>query len=134
MLLEWRNDATTREMSLNTEAVSEEDHRRWLRASLANPDRRLFVCEVDGEPVGTTRLDRREGGWEISITTAPRHRGAGHGRTMLALTAAWFEENLKEGLILATIKPTNQASLALFTRNGYTIVSQDGEQVHLERR
>lgn len=134
MLLAWRNDEQTRLMSIDTEPVPEDAHQRWLAASLVSVDRHLFVAEVDGVPVGTTRLDRRDGGWEISITVAPEARGAGHGRQLLDMTAEWFDENIGEGVILSTIKPSNPASLSLFTKIGYVVVAEDDQLVHLELR
>lgn len=134
MLLEWRNDPDTRANSIDQNEVAEADHRRWLESSLVNPDRHLFVIEVDGEPVGTTRLDRRDNGWEVSITVAPDHRGRGMGQAMLDVTTEWFDENIGGDVILSTIKPSNPASLALFAKLGYLIVREDPDLVHLELR
>ncbi len=134
MLLAWRNDEQTRLMSIDTEPVPEDAHQRWLAASLVSADRHLFVAEVDGFPVGTTRLDRRDRGWEISITVAPEARGAGHGRQLLDMTAKWFDDNIGEEVILSTIKPSNPASLSLFTKIGYVVVAEDDQLVHLELR
>ena len=132
MLLAWRNDSGTRESSIDTGVVSEDGHRNWLAASLTNPDRHLFVVEVEGEPVGTTRLDRREDGWEISITVAPEQRGKGFGGVMLDATTEWFDENIGEPVMLSTIKPSNPASLALFAKKGYEVVREDADLVYLE--
>ena len=132
MLLDWRNDPVTRESSIDTGVVSEDGHRAWLAASIASDDRHLFVVEVDGEPVGTTRLDRRTGGWEISITVAPDQRGKGLGGVMLDVTTEWFDENIGDDVILSTIKPSNPASLALFAKKGYEVVREDADLVHLE--
>lgn len=134
MLLAWRNDPGTRESSIDTEPVAEENHRRWLDASIASDLRHLFVVEVDGEPVGTTRLDRRENGWEISITVAPEHRGKGLGGDLLDVTTEWFDENIGGAFILSTIKPSNPASLSLFAKKGYAITHEDPDLIHLELR
>lgn len=134
MLLAWRNDPVTRESSIDTEPVAEENHRRWLDASIGSDDRHLFVVEVDGEPVGTTRLDRRQGGWEISITVAPEHRGKGLSGELLDVTTEWFDGNIDGDVILSTIKQTNLASLALFAKKGYTITREDLDLIHLELR
>lgn len=132
LLLEWRNDEGTRLSSINTEPVAEDPHRAWLDASISSPDRHLFIVEVDGEPVGTTRLDRREDGWEISITVAPEHRGKGLGGVLLDVTTEWFDREIGGDAILSTIKPSNPASLALFAKKGYSVVREDPDLVHLE--
>lgn len=134
MLLEWRNDEGTRQSSINTDPVDAESHRRWLDASIDSPDRHLFVVEVDGVPVGTTRLDRRETGWEISLTVAPEHRGKGFGSELLDVTTEWFDANIGGDVILSTIKPSNPASLALFAKMGYAVTREDDDLVHLELR
>ena len=130
--MRWRNDEQTREHSIAQNVVAEADHRAWLDASIASDDRHLFVVEVDGEPVGTTRLDRRATGWEISITVAPEKRGAGFGSVLLDVTADWFDDNIGGGVILSTIKPSNPASLGLFAKKGYVVVREDPDLIHLE--
>ena len=133
LLLRWRNDEQTREHSIDQSVVTETDHRRWLDASIASDDRHLFVIESAGDPVGTTRLDRRDAGWEISITVAPEHRGKGLGSVLLDVTADWFDHNIGGNVILSTIKPSNPASLGLFEKNGYVVVREDPDLVHLEQ-
>ena len=130
--MRWRNDEQTREHSIDQSVVTEADHRRWLDASLSSSERHLFVIETAGQPVGTTRLDRRDAGWEISITVAPDHRGKGLGSVLLKVTADWFDENIGANVILSTIKPSNPASLGLFEKNGYIVVREDPDLVHLE--
>lgn len=132
LLLRWRNDEQTREHSIDQNPVAEADHRAWLEASVVSDDRHLFVVEVDGEPVGTTRLDSRDTGWEISITVAPEHRGKGLGSVLLDVTADWFDENIGANVILSTIKPSNPASLGLFAKKGYVVVREDVDLIHLE--
>lgn len=119
-------------MSIDTRPVAEPEHRQWLAAALQDPDRRLFVAEAGGVPIGTTRLDRRPDAWSISITVAPGQRGAGHGGALLRLTAAWFDTHIGGAVIVAAVKRSNAASLALFLRNGYVVAAEDSALVQLE--
>ena len=41
-LLLWRNDPETRKASLTQHVIGKKEHSQWLRASLANPDRRIL--------------------------------------------------------------------------------------------
>lgn len=134
LLLEWRNDEQTRQMSLDTRPVAASDHHRWLADALKDPGRRLFIAEVGGVAIGTTRLDHLPSAWSISITVAPQHRGAGHGGTLLRLTAEWFGAHLRGGVIAAAVKRTNRASLALFLRSGYVVAAEDAALIRLELR
>ena len=79
MLLEWRNDPLTQAQSINKEEIKLADHEAWLKKTLANPDRELFVAYEDDLPVGTCRIDRESNGdesiFELSWTIAPSARG-----------------------------------------------------------
>lgn len=112
-LLRLRNDRLTRENSLGDAMVGPQEHRHWLASSLANPNRRLWIAEVDGEGVGTIRKDLGPV-TELSWTIAPEARGQGYGTAMLqALTAA------ASGPLKALIKARNAPSRALALRAGF---------------
>lgn len=133
-LLELRNDEQTRRFSVNTESVTEEEHRAWLRASLEKPDRVLLIAELAGEPIGTVRFDRESlGVWETSITIAPSARGRGLAGKVLAagedyLAGAWTVREF-----WARIRTDNTASFALFTAAGYARRQQEGDFLLLRK-
>jgi len=81
ILLEWRNDPETRKASHNTVEVQMSDHVSWLSRTLGNPDRRLYIAEENGEPVGTVRADFADGVWELSWTVSPESKRTGSGET-----------------------------------------------------
>lgn len=110
LLLEWRNDEATRLASHNTGVVTPEDHARWLDALLRDPSRRLFIAEVNGDPVGSVRADRDPDGacHELSWTVAPAARGRGMGVRMVQLLLAEVS-----GPVRAEVKPGNQASVRI---------------------
>ncbi len=119
LLLAWRNDPRTRAWSRTTDVVAAADHRDWLARVLVDPDRRLFVAEYGGRPVGTVRFDRESGRtWEVSITVAPEARGRG-----LAVPVLLAAERAADADAVATIRANvhrdNAASRALFRRAGY---------------
>ena len=128
-LLVWRNDPATRRSSRNSEAVIAEAHGAWLRAVLADPDRRLMIAESGGEPVGTVRADRDAGGWELSWTVAPAARGKGYGARIVAAAM----EGLF-GLIRAAIRPENGASLRIAEAVGMTMLRKDACMTYWELR
>lgn len=113
ILHEWRNDQATREASHNTAEVPYEAHRLWLEGVLANPFRRIYIAEMNGERVGTVRLDSIDGGTSMSWTVAPNHRRQGIGSKMVALATG-----LADGPIYAEIKAHNEASQKIAQRAG----------------
>lgn len=126
LLFEWRNDPVTRANSINAGFVPWEAHVGWLEKSLCNPNRLLFIG-VDGQPVGTSRLDLCESHAEISYTVSPAHRGNGHGYNLV-------RETLKhsEAPIRATVKPQNQASRRILEKADFKIAGEeDGLMVYV---
>jgi RimJ/RimL family protein N-acetyltransferase len=121
-LLIWRNDPTTRANSLDTELVSLEVHARWLASVLNNPSRELLVAELDGEAVGTVRIDYLEANCELSWTVAPEWRQRGLGKTMLAMAMNRAPRRLVE----AKIKPDNTASEQIVRHLGFTKAADHG--------
>lgn len=120
-LFDWRNDAETRQQSLNIASVEWSTHKHWLAKTLVNPDRQLFIFEEDGAPAGTCRIDREtENGrevFELSWTIAPEQRGKGLGRKMLGELLAL--ETLQGKLVKAVIKSDNLASVKMVEKFGF---------------
>jgi RimJ/RimL family protein N-acetyltransferase len=124
LLLEWRNDEATRQASHNTGVVTPEDHARWLDALLRDPSRRLFIAEVNGDPVGSVRADRDPDGacHELSWTVAPSARGRGLGIPMVRRLLAEVT-----GPVRAEVKPGNLASVRMAEAAGLRFeVLRDG--------
>ena len=81
VLLKWRNNSANREASHNTALINEDEHILWLKRILASENRKLYVAEIDGIPVGTVRVDSEALGSfsTIGVTLLPnpgQSRGA----------------------------------------------------------
>lgn len=119
ILLEWRNDPTTRENSFTQEKISTLSHKTWLTNSLLNPDRKIYILEHNSTPIGTIRSDRTsENTYVLSWNVSPNQRGRGYGAKILEL----FLKN-KTGEFIAEIKPENIASIKMVEKNGFTKVT-----------
>lgn len=105
VLREWRNDPLTREASHNKNEVTREEHEQWLKATLSNPNRQLYVAEENGIPVGTVRADFSDGSYELSWTVTPKVRGRGIAKRMVAQLASQIKDTVR-----AEIKVGNTAS------------------------
>ncbi|MEV4443639.1 GNAT family N-acetyltransferase [Streptomyces sp. NPDC049577] len=73
---------------VQAEAKAEADHAALLPRGLATPDTALLVLAHDGTDVGTLWLatgSPRPGGFVFGVDVDARHRGRGHGRTLMLL-------------------------------------------------
>jgi len=127
-LLEWRNDPDTRKASHNTAEVQRSDHVSWLSRTLGNPDRRLYVAEGNGEPVGTVRADFSDGVWELSWTVSPRARGRGVAKRMVALLANEIPEPIR-----AEVKTGNTSSARIAEHAGMVFQREIDGILHYKR-
>ncbi|MBI5237619.1 MAG: GNAT family N-acetyltransferase [Deltaproteobacteria bacterium] len=114
LLLEWRNDPETRANSVNTGALQREAHEEWLRRTLSDPSRRVFIAELLGKPVGAVRLDSREDFTELSWMVAPEARGKGIGKGMVNAAI-----RLLSGKVTARIKASNAPSIKIAVDAGF---------------
>jgi RimJ/RimL family protein N-acetyltransferase len=105
ILFEWRNDPQVRSASHNQDEISFESHLAWLRASLKNPDRKLYIAEEAGISIGTVRSDWTDGAYTLSWTVRPGYRGRGVGKRMVSLLAEQITESIR-----AEVKAENLAS------------------------
>ena len=120
---EWRNDATTRAMSLNQDLVSWENHQSWYERVLTNSNRHLYVGYKDSIFFGMVRFDKCENkdhAYEVSINLDPQQRGKGLGKLLLTKAIEHFWTQVADAdLILAEIKKENVASKKAFENAGF---------------
>ncbi len=123
-ILSWQQHPTTRRFARQPAPPGAAEHHAWFQARLADPDCLLTVIMHGSEPAGVLRLDPAlssagtagEPAYEISILTAPEHRGLGLAGEALALARRWQGR----AAIVAEVLPGNDASAALFRKAGYT--------------
>ncbi|MCX7353295.1 MAG: UDP-2,4-diacetamido-2,4,6-trideoxy-beta-L-altropyranose hydrolase [Alphaproteobacteria bacterium] len=113
--LVWQQQPETRRFARDARIPMADEHRAWFAAKRAETDCLFNIVLHGGQPAGTVRLDRRDGGWEVSIAIDAARHGAGIGRAALALA----RRLVPEAPLLAQILPGNEASHALFARAGY---------------
>ncbi|OQB75894.1 MAG: hypothetical protein BWX92_02310 [Deltaproteobacteria bacterium ADurb.Bin135] len=128
ILLEWRNDPETRKASHNTAEVQRNDHISWLSRTLGNPDRRLYVAEENGDPVGTVRADFSDGVWELSWTVSPRARGRGVAKRMVAVLANEISDPIR-----AEVKTGNISSARIAEHAGMVFERETDGVLHYMR-
>lgn len=82
-LLAWRNAPQVAAYMYSGHRIGQAEHDRWFAAALAAPDRRYWIIERDGEPVGLANLTRidpanRKCDWAYYLGE-PSTRGQGIG-------------------------------------------------------
>ena len=120
ILLNWRNDPTTRIQSHSSEYIDKLGHIKWLKNSIDNPDINLFIAEVDGQPVGTSRADLdQDKFYQLSWTVSPNFRGQGLGKNIVKQMVGKFKKckaQIKKGN-LASVKIADYAGLKLCNKS-----------------
>lgn len=109
-----------RAVSGSPTAVAYSDHVRWYSARIMDPSSPIWIVEQYGEPVGTVRIDARDGmNARISIALAPAARGHGIGRKAIELACTkWC------GAVVAEIHESNARSRACFTACGFARIGK----------
>jgi UDP-4-amino-4,6-dideoxy-N-acetyl-beta-L-altrosamine N-acetyltransferase len=82
-VLAWRNGQAVAPYMYSDHQITGEEHARWLEAALGAGDRRYWIIELDGAPVGLANLagidaDRGRCEWAFYLAE-PETRGRGVG-------------------------------------------------------
>lgn len=122
IMFDWRNDESTRAVSLESGAIEWDSHIAWLDRVLDASSHRLFVGEIGARPVGVIRFDFSDSDrGEVSLYLDPSLHGLGLGPPLLLAG----EDAAGIQTIDATVIEINRASQILFTRCGYEQVAPD---------
>ena len=121
VLLEWRNDKITRQNSFNSDLVSVSEHKEYIKNTINNPNRTLFILEYNEIPVGTIRADRLEKDeLELSYTISPMYRGKKIGQIMMSLYLIDTE-----GSFLCEVKEENISSIKMIEKLGFKLFNKE---------
>ena len=93
-LRDWRNLPDVSRWMYSDHEISPAEHDRWFDAALADPARRYWIIELDGEPVGLANLadisrEHRRCAWAYYLAS-PAVRGKGVG----AFVEFWMIEHV----------------------------------------
>jgi spore coat polysaccharide biosynthesis protein SpsF len=118
-VLAWRNDPDTVRFSLTGSAVTPGEHARWYARRLEDPATRLSIAELDGEPIGSVRVDVVDAVGTVSIAVDPAHRGRGLGTAMLRRLVETTRGDVGLIRLVAEVVPGNEASCRAFAAAGF---------------
>jgi UDP-4-amino-4,6-dideoxy-N-acetyl-beta-L-altrosamine N-acetyltransferase len=108
--------------------ITRVEHDAWFTSMLADPSRRYWVIECDGEPVGVVHLadlstDDASASWGIYIGEPDATgRGVGAGAVLLSLDAAFGPMGLER--VTCEVIDANHAARRLYDRMGFRAASQ----------
>lgn len=129
----WRNDKTTRKMSISIDEIDWDSHSNWFEKSLLDKNTLLHIgfLESDKSKVGICRynIDPEKNVATVSINLNPEKRGR---RLSCELLSGSMRTLFKERKIdlAATIKKQNKASITCFTKCGFKFDFEDGLYHH----
>lgn len=121
-LLSWRNDEESRQSSHQSQVISVEEHCTWLKASLANSNRKLYIALYNQEPIGSVRADFliEQNIWQLSWVLAPQKRGLGLAKLMVLALVETIPDAIK-----AEIKANNHASIRVAEYAGLVLAESN---------
>jgi RimJ/RimL family protein N-acetyltransferase len=120
LLFDWANDPVARAASFHSAAISWEGHTRWFAERLQDPQSAICIGEnVAGEPMGLVRFQIHGENAVLSVSVAPKFRGEGWGRELIAFAARSLARTRLVRRVEALVKPDNQASVRLFEASGF---------------
>jgi UDP-4-amino-4,6-dideoxy-N-acetyl-beta-L-altrosamine N-acetyltransferase len=122
-LLAWRNSPEVATYMYTDHAISPEEHARWLAGALAADDRRYWIIEADGAPVGLANLARidqaaRRCEWAYYLGE-PSTRGQGLGARIEYVVLRHVFETLRLNKLWCEVLVGNEAVWKLHQSFGF---------------
>jgi len=131
-MFNWQSNSKIRKYSHNPEPVKWQQHCDWLKSTLANSNKHLFMIKyidpnsISLQSVGILRLDaikntqhKIDACWQVSILIAPEHQG----KKIAEKAINEIPYTYKEQGIIAEVHLNNIASHKLFSRAGFKAIS-----------
>jgi RimJ/RimL family protein N-acetyltransferase len=120
LIYSWANDPVSRGQSFRSEAIAEEEHRKWFVSRLESPSTYYYLGELQEQPFGQIRFERQEEEAVIHFSIAPEFRGKGLGKILLREGIRLFSLETRVPIrLIAFVKNTNLPSLRIFQEEGF---------------
>jgi UDP-2,4-diacetamido-2,4,6-trideoxy-beta-L-altropyranose hydrolase len=118
-LWKWANDPDVRAASFSSDPIPWEQHTQWFDSRLSDSDCVIYIAMLRGTPIGQIRYDVSGNQAVIAISVDRRHRGKGHGSSIIRLASRKIFGLLPVDIVRAYAKPGNEASARAFTGAGF---------------
>ncbi|MDH5716650.1 MAG: UDP-2,4-diacetamido-2,4,6-trideoxy-beta-L-altropyranose hydrolase [Spirochaetia bacterium] len=121
------NDPDVREVSINKEKISWEDHVLWYKEKINDINTLLLAVENGHSSfLGQVRFDIMKDMTIISISLIKEERGKGLGLEIIKKACNYFFTKFSKKKIKAYINPDNISSIKVFQKAGFI---QHGEEI-----
>lgn len=122
---EWRNLPDVARYMYTDHHISEGEHARWFGDALDRADRRYWIIELDGKPVGLANLveisDRhRRASWAFYLAD-PAVRGRGVGSFTERFILRYAFEDLGLHKLCCEVLGSNEAVVAMHQKFGFVV-------------
>ena len=122
-LLAWRNSPEVAAYMYTDHQISQAEHDRWFESALAAQDRRYWIIEFNGEPVGLAnlaRIDRQASRCEWAYYLGePSTRGKGLGARVEYIVLRHVFETLGLNKLWCEVLVDNAAVVKLHESFGF---------------
>lgn len=119
LTFEWANDEQTRINSFNSAPIPFEDHSNWFDKKLIDENAWYYICELNDEPAGLIRFDKKDNKLITGITIDKKYRGKKLSSKFLIRGCEIVKEQT-DLPIVAYIKKENILSIKSFEKAGFT--------------
>lgn len=129
-IFEWRNHSNIREVSVNKDVITWQNHQVWFKSMLQNSNIVMLIAELDKTPVGVVRFDIINEQAEVSIYLVQQTESKGLGYSLLMSAEELLMKmrlSLKE--FNAIVLEGNSASHSLFKKAHYQLVTSHYKKV-----
>jgi|GEM_PF-646527 len=122
----WVNDDLVRKNSLNTEAISLENHNKWFSNKINNPNVFMYVfTNHKNEPVGQVIIELKKDWVSLGQSIAREHRGKKYSTEMLTKSTDAFLKNFPTLTIVSVVKTTNKPSIKMSINSGFNVLENE---------
>jgi RimJ/RimL family protein N-acetyltransferase len=121
-VLNWRNNFVSRQISLQSNEISVEDHEQWFSTMMACSNHLGYIGQIRDEKIGVIFFKRVGQNANISINMNPLKRGKNLARNFLEGAMVEFKKvDINIECFIAEIKHCNVPSIRLFTNSGFML-------------
>lgn len=114
LLFSWVNDSVARQNAFTTDVISYDNHKKWFKSVVNNPEVLIYVMEENHIPVGQVRINKYGTIGLIDFSVDSRYRGQGIGKKMIATVEKIVRQNGFVTTFKAEVKKSNIASQRVF--------------------
>ena len=134
LLFKWINDASVRAQSLSNHIITHTEHTSWFSKKLEDKNCYLYIVHKNDKPVGMIRFDVNDDECMISYLVDAVQRGEGVGAEIINKGIKKFvNESTFRGVICATVKTSNPASIKIFKRQGFERENDNNDLIYFKK-